>query len=129
MILLVIGLGCGIADRIQKGVTESEANTAANSSSNKTLTDKAVDTAVGDKQTGIPECDDAIRIFADQMNNPDDNFVVKTGKKMAENTFREQLKQRLEENKADKKEVAKFCKDFKDSFEESLKESNTNTEP
>ena len=122
-------------DRAQKAVTESSSNAAnaptssgaTNSAANKTLTDTAVDTAVGEKKIGIPECDEAMDVLEAQANNPDDNFVTKAVKKTMLNTFREQLKQSLEENKSNKTEVAKFCKEFKDNMAESLEEANTNS--
>lgn len=126
-IILVGGLGCGLADRVQKAVSESESNTVANINANKTLTDKAVDTAVGEKKIGIQECDEALDILTAQAENPDDNFVTKAIKKTALNTFRDQLKQNLEDKKTDKKEVAKFCKEFRDNLVDSLKEGNANT--
>lgn len=127
-IVLLVGFGCGLADRVRQA-TEGESNTTtANINANKTLTDHAVDTAVGEKKIGIPECDEALDILTIQAENPDDNFVTKAIKKTALNTFRDQLKQNLEENKADKKEVAKFCREFRDNMAESLKEGNSNTE-
>ena len=126
-IILAGGLGCGLADRVQKAVSETQSNTAANINANKTLTDKAVDTAVGEKKIGIQECDEALEILTAQAENPDDNFVTKAIKKTALNTFRDQLKQSLEENKTDKKEVAKFCRQFRDNMADSLKEGNANT--
>ena len=129
MVLPVL-LGCGIADRVQKAVTDSGSNTstappAANA--NKSLTDHAVDTAVGDKKIGILECDEAIDILEAQANDPNDNFVTKAVKKTALNTFRDQLKQQLENNQTDKKELAKFCKEFRDNMADSLKSDNSNT--
>lgn len=126
-IILVGGLGCGLADRVQKAVSETESNTAANINANRTLTDKAVDTAVGEKKIGIQECDEALDILTAQAENPDDNFVTKAIKKTALNTFRDQLKKSLEDNKTDKKEVAKFCREFRDNMADSLKEGNSNT--
>lgn len=121
-------LGCGLADRVQEAVTESNSNTAvANMNSNKSLTDKAVDTAIGDQKIGIPECDEAMDLLVAQAENPDDNFVTKAVKKTALNTFREQLKRNLEENKTDKKEVAKFCKEFRDNLQDSAAEGNSNS--
>ena len=128
-IILVVGFGCGIMDRARRAASEPEANsTAANANANKTLTDKAVDTAVGEKKIGIAECDEAMDILTAQAENPDDNFVTKAVKKTALNTFRDQLKKSLEDNKTDKKEVAKFCKEFKDNLEDSLAEDNSNSE-
>jgi hypothetical protein len=95
--ILFVGFGCGIADRVRQAA-EGESNTAANINANKTLTDKAIDTAVGEQKFGIPECDEALEILAAQANNPDDNFLVKAGKKTALNAFRDQLKKCLEQN-------------------------------
>ena len=134
LILLVLPaiLGCGLGDRLQKAVTESGTNSNSNTAviatnSNKSLTDTAVDTAVGESKIGIPECDAAMDVLSTQANNPDDNFVTKAVKKTALNTFRDQLKKNLEENKMDKKEVAKFCKEFGDNFSDPGTNENTNT--
>ncbi|HVF29807.1 MAG TPA: hypothetical protein VNA22_02505 [Pyrinomonadaceae bacterium] len=127
--LLFLALGCGISDRVQRAVSNEPAANAvvANVNANKTLTDKAVDTAVGEKKVGIQECDEAMDMLEAQANNPDDNFVIKAGKKTLLNTFREQLKQSLENNKADTTEVAKFCKEFRDNMIGSMNESNSNS--
>jgi hypothetical protein len=53
--------------------------------------------------------------------------VTKAVKKTALNTFREQLKKSIEEKKSDKKEVAKFCKEFRDNLDDSLKEEKSKT--
>lgn len=128
-IILPLVLGCGLADRVQKAVTESGSNasTAPAVNSNKSLTDQAIDTAVGEKKIGIAECDEALEILAAQANDPNDNFVTKAVKKTALNTFRDQLKQQLENNKTDPKELAKFCKEFRDNMADSLKGDNSNT--
>ena len=126
VVVLPILLGCGILDRARQAATEPDSNTTKiEVNSNKSLTDTAVDTAVGEKRIGIVECDDALDILTAQANNPDDNFVTKAVKKTALNTFRDQLKRSLEENQTDKKEVAKFCKEFKDNLTEPAN-SNTN---
>jgi hypothetical protein len=127
-IVLFVGFGCGLADRVRQAAEGESNTTTANINANKTLTDRAVDTAVGEKKIGIPECDEALDILTVQAENPDDNFVTKAIKKTALNTFRDQLKQNLEDNKTDKKEVAKFCREFRDNLVDSLKEGNSNTE-
>ena|SRR5688572_7267972 len=124
--VLFVGFGCGLIDEARKSAS-GESNTAANINANKTLTDKAVDTAVGEQKVGIQECDEALDILAAQANNPDDNFLVKAGKKTALNAFRDQVKKSLEQNKTDRAEVAKFCKDFRDNLEESVSNQNSNT--
>ena len=129
-IVLPVLLGCGLADRVEKAVSNEPATNSsrANVNSNKTITDKAVDSTIGEKKIGIPECDEAMDVLEAQANNPDDNFVAKAVKKTMLNTFREQLKKNLEDNKTDKKEVAKFCIEFKKNMEDSLKEGNSKTE-
>ena len=111
--IAVAAVGCSLFDQAQRSVT-GESNSA---NSNKTLTDKAVDTAVGEKKIGIPECDEVIDILAAQANDPDDNFVTKAMKLTALNQFREKVKQSLEQNKANKEDVAKFCRDFRSNIQ------------
>ncbi len=121
--ILVIGLGCGMGDWVRQA-TEGESNINAN----KTLTDKAVDTAVGEQKVGIPECDEALDILSSQANDPNDNFLVKAAKKTALNAFRDQLKKSLEQSNTNKVDVAKYCKDFRDDLDKSLKgQENSNT--
>ena len=130
-VILPFILGCGIGDRVQRAITEEPATnvngTAANVNANKSLTDKAVDTAVGGQKIGIQECDEAMDILEAQANNPDDNFVTKAVKKTALNTFRDQLKQQVEQNPTNKGEVAKFCREFRNNLADSLNNSNSNS--
>jgi hypothetical protein len=116
---LIATLGCGLVSRIQE-------ETSGTSNSNKTLGDKAVDVAVGDTKIGIKECDDVVDILNEQINDPDESFVTKSVKRTILNQFREQLKQSLEENQADKKQVTQFCAEFKKNLVESASNSNTN---
>ncbi|MEO8572461.1 MAG: hypothetical protein ABI481_00705 [Pyrinomonadaceae bacterium] len=129
LFILVACLGCGALDRVKRAAAEPDANNKKidiNINTNKSLTDAAVDAAAGEKKIGIVECDEALEILVAQANDPDDNFVTKAVKKTALNTFRDHVKKKLDESKADRKEVAKFCKDFRDNLTDSAKE-NTNT--
>ena len=103
----------------------SPANAA---NSNKTLTDKAVETAVGEKKIGIAECDEAIGLLTAQANNPEDDFITKAVKQTALNQFREQVRKSLENNNTDKKQIASFCNDFKTNLEKSLSEEKETNE-
>jgi len=107
-ILLLCILGCGLVDRVQKSVTGSE-----NTNSNKTLADKGVDTVVGEEKIGVAECDEVVDMLTAEMNNPEDNFVVKAGKAMVLNKIKQSIKESVEKNKNDKVEMAKNCKEFK----------------
>ena len=112
IILLSVALGCGFVDRIQKTVTGPE-----NTNSNKTLTDKAVDTTVGEATIGVPECDAAMDMLTAEANNPDDNFVTKAVKATVLNKIKDSIRKSVEENKNDKVELAKDCREFKTQLE------------
>lgn len=111
-IVLFVTLGCGFLGSDQK----------AGANSNKTLTDTAIDTAVGDQKIGVAECDEVIDMLTGFANNPDDNFIVKAGKQLIANKIRESLKQSIEENQANKAELAKDCKQFKTELEKAMME-------
>ncbi len=78
----------------------------------KTLSDRAVDVAVGEKTTGVPECDEVFAFFDNEMNNADDDFVTKATKKTIFNVIKEQIKTGLEEKSSDKKQMAKTCSEY-----------------
>ena len=107
-LILTAVLGCGFVERLQS--TDSGANTV---NSNKTITDKAVDTAVGESKIGVPECDEVLDMLAAEANNPDDGFVTKAVKATFLNKLKESIKRSVEENKGDPAELAKTCKEFK----------------
>ncbi|MFM9903809.1 MAG: hypothetical protein ACKVQJ_04475 [Pyrinomonadaceae bacterium] len=89
------------------------------SAGNKTLTDKGVDTVVGDETTGVPECDEVLDMIAAEANNPDDNFLVKATKALFLNKFKESIKKSIEENKNKNgtADLAKTCADYKKQIE------------
>ena len=129
LLILVTCLGCGALDRVKRAAEEPDANTKKidiNVNTNKSLTDAAVDAATGEKKIGIVECDDALEILVAEASDPEDNFVTKAVKKTALNTFRDHVKKKLDESNSDRKEIAKFCKDFRDNLTESAN-GNTNT--
>lgn len=117
--LLAMTLGCGLVSGIQEEATGS-------SNSEKTLGDKAVDAAVGDTKIGIKECDDVVDLLNEQINDPEESFVTKALKRTVLNQFRDQLKRSLEENRADKKQVAQFCAEFRKNLVEQASNSNSN---
>ena len=116
-VMLAATLGCGLVSRLQDETTGS-------SNSNKTIGDKAVDVAVGDTKIGIKECDDVVDILNEQINDPEESFVTKALKRTILNQFRDQLKQSLENNKADKQAVAEFCREFKKNLSNPANNSN-----
>ncbi len=89
----------------------------SNQTSNKSLADKAVDTAVGDEKIGVPECDEVMDMLAAETDNPDDNIVTKAIKATFLNKVKQSIKESVEKNKNDKAQLAKSCKEFKAQLE------------
>ena len=118
VLLLFVGLGCSF---IGNG-----SGTGSNSNSNATLTDKAVDKTVGKSNIGIPECDEVINAIDAELNNPDDNFVVKAAKATVLNQIKDSIPESIEQNPNDKVELAKTCKEFKVQFEKYKQEAQSN---
>lgn len=104
--LSVMALGCSSLNPFS-GSSSGSAN------SNKSLSDRAVDTAVGESKIGVPECDEVIDLLNAEMNNPDDDFVTKAVKATVLNRIKDGIRDNVEQNKTDKVEMAKTCKEFK----------------
>ncbi len=120
-ILLAAVIGCSSINPFS-----DKAKTNANkANSNKSLTDKAVDTTVGDEKIGIPECDEVMDLLTEYANNPDDNFIVKAGKALFVNKIKQSIKSSIEENKSDKTEIAKTCKDAKTQLQKYKSEEDS----
>ena len=117
--VLLATLGCGIVDRVQKEVSGSD--------SNKTVSDKAVDVAVGESKIGVPECDEVMDLINAEMNNPDDDFVTKAVKATVLNRIKDGIRDSVEKNKTNTAEMAKTCKEFKTQFEKYKAEQKSNS--
>jgi len=118
VIIVSVSLGCMVGHAEKKDDHTSE--------SGKSLKDRGVDVVVGDQKIGIPECDDVVDFFNHEIDNPDDDFVTKAMKKTALNQVKERFREAVEENKADKVELAKVCKDFRQNLEQFKEESESN---
>ena len=115
-IVLFIVLGCGVSDQVQKAVTGSSenANTSNSNASNKAIVDKALDTAFGGDKIGVAECDELYDYLADLLTkNENENFAAKAARQYFLNRIREQIKTSIEQNKNDKAQMAKDCKDYR----------------
>ena len=121
VVILMSVLGCGLVDRIQ-----NSASGPGTSNANKTLTDKAVDTTVGESKIGVPECNEVMDMLTAEANNPDDGFVTKAVKATFLNRIRDAIRQSVEENKGDKVELAKTCREFKVQLEKYKAEQQAN---
>ncbi len=118
-LIVAIGLGCGFMDRVR----EASSNTpGTKSDSNKTLTDRAVDTAVGSSRIGIPECDEVMDLVQAELDSSDDNFVTKAVKATVLNRIKDGIREGVEKNrnsnnKRDVEEMAKTCREFRTQFD------------
>ncbi len=117
-VLFISVLGCSFYNPL-----ESSSNSAVND--NRTLSDKAIDSTIGEGKIGVPECDEVLDFFADQAKSPDDDFVTKAAREYALNTIRESFKQSIEEHKGDKSAMAKECRKFKTQLDKFKAEENS----
>ena len=117
--LLLSVLGCSFYNPL-----ESSSNSAAND--NRNLSDKAIDSTIGEEKIGVPECDEIVDFFSEQSKSADDDFVTKAAREYALNTVRESFKQSIEENKGDTKAMAKECRKFKTQLDKFKAEEDAN---
>ena len=103
-LLFAAVLGCGL---------NPFSGTSTTSNSNKSLTDKGVDTVMGEEKIGVPECDEVMDMLTAEMNNPDDGYIAKAGKAFVLNKIKQSIKDSVEKNKNDKTELVKNCTEFK----------------
>jgi len=69
------------------------------------------------KSTGVQECDEVSDLIEAELNNSDDNFVVKAAKATVLNRIKDGIRESAEKNKGDTVELAKTCREFKAQFE------------
>lgn len=115
IMVFVIGCSCGGLDQF---VSQDKPSGQSPNSSNKTVTDQVTDVATTGEKIGIQECDDLMDYFRSKIESDNTDFVTKAVLKTLEARFREGIKQNLDENKADKVETAKWCKEFKKQLDE-----------
>ena len=123
-ILLAVVLGCGSLNPLSSK-SKSKTATPTPASGDKTLTDKTIDTAVGDEKTGVPECDEVAEFFTREVNNPDDGYVAKAIKAVVFNKIKEEFRKSIEENKTDKVQLAKDCKKFMTELQKAKAEQDS----
>lgn len=113
LVLLVIAtVGCGLISRASETAPEQ-----GKGNSNKTVTDRAVDKAVGESNIGVPECDEVMNMITEELNNSDDDFVTKAIKATVLNRIKDSIKESIEKDNSDTVELAKTCKEFRTQFD------------
>ncbi|MBA4123718.1 MAG: hypothetical protein H0X72_14800 [Acidobacteria bacterium] len=113
-VLLLSALSCSFYNPLEsRSDPPKNKNSQTAKSDDESLSDKAIDSTVGEEKIGVPECDEIIDFFADQSKSEDDNFVTKAARQYALNKVRESFKQSIEKNKGDTAKMAKECRKFK----------------
>lgn len=118
IMVFVIGCSCGNLTNLGSKDTSTDKTKPSDTSSNKSLTDKATDVVTTGEKIGVAECDELMDYFRAKIENEETDFVTKAILKTMESQFREGIKKSLEDNKTDKAQTAKFCKEFKKNLDE-----------
>jgi hypothetical protein len=118
VMFFVIGCSCGRFADFGSKDTSTDKTKTSDSTSNKSLTDRATDVVTEGEKIGVPECDELMDYFRTKIENENTDFVTKAVLKTLEARFREGIKKSLEENKSNTAETAKFCKEFKKNLDE-----------
>lgn len=120
VLLLVSVLGCSWWNPLASKPETNKSNTATKDTksptpqpSEKPLDEKAIDTVVGDEKIGVPECDEVLEAIVSQSENPDAGYLEKAARQVILNKIRDEIKKSIEENKNDKVQLAKDCKELK----------------
>ena len=115
VMIFVIGCSCGNMGNM---FSDSKDN---GKSSDKTLTekvtDKVTDVATEGEKIGVPECDELMDYFRNKIDDEKTDFVTKAFLKTLESQFRAGIKKNIEENKTNKEDMAKWCKEFKSNID------------
>lgn len=117
LVLGFIALGCGSINPLSDSKESTNSAPSSNSPGNKSTTDKVVDSTVGRSKIGVPECDEVVDLIEAEMNNPNDNFLVKAGKATILNRIKDGIRESVEKNKQDTTEMVKTCKEFRIQFD------------
>lgn len=125
-ILLTITLGCGSSESIVEKAGSGTNGANSNGASNKTLGDRAIETAVGDEKIGVPECDELMENLARLSHSPDDSYVTKAARQYALNKIRESIKTSIEQNKNDKTQMSKECREYRAQLDKFKAEDTAN---
>jgi hypothetical protein len=126
IMIFVIGCNCSFGDWIPSQPSQpsqpnqpNQPNQPASSpNENKSLADKATDVVTTGEKIGIQECDDLMDSFRAKIENENTDFTTKFILKALEDQFRQQIKQSLEQNNADRDATAALCKELKKSFDQ-----------
>ena len=122
VVLALAVLGCGWLNPLSGSSESSNSTPSSTGEKDKNITDKAVDTAVGESKIGIPECDEVMDLVQAELDNSDDNFVAKAVKSTVLNRIKDGIREGVEKNRnsnsnKDVEEMAKTCREFRKQFD------------
>ncbi len=126
ILAFTVGCNCNLSDWINSAVQTappnnsntavvvSNANSNASQSTNQSITDKVLNT----EKTGISECDEALALIEQQMqNDPNQTIPERMARQGAKNLIYNQVRNNLanmnEQNRAD---LAKTCRQLRDNL-------------
>ncbi len=115
-ILLISIFGCSFYNPLAGRSDAPNNNSHPAKTGDKSLTDRTIESTVGGTTTGVAECDELLEMISEQSKNQDDDYVSKATREFFLNRIRDSVKKSIEENKSDKKEMAKNCADFKNQL-------------
>ncbi len=128
LMILIVGLGCGISEQVQKAVTGTD-NANATNADNQAIVDKATDIAVGGEKIGVQECDELYDYVADLITKGEnEDYVTRVARQYFLNKIREQIKISIEENKHDKVQMAKDCKEYRRQIDAFINQPPANSQ-
>ena len=127
-ILLLSIFGCSSYNPLAGRSDAPNNNSKTSKQDDKTVAEKAVDATVGEEAIGVPECDELMNSISDQSKNQNDDYVSKATREFFINKIRESVKKSIEENKNDKIEMAKNCRNYKKQLDKFKAEDDSKKE-
>lgn len=113
--LALVGLGCSLFSGPDR--SSAPVNTPPPQTSDKTFSDKAVDSAVGRSKIGVPECDEVLDLIEAELNDPNDGWVTKAIKTTVLNRIKDGIRESTQKEGTNTTELAKTCKEFRTQFD------------
>lgn len=116
--ILFLILGCNLSDYVQTTPATNSDQAVVKSNSNKSTIESAADTVLNTEKTGIPECDEALTLIEQQMqNDPDQTIPEQIARQGAKNLIYSLVRGELANVSQEKKaEIAKRCKQIADNL-------------
>lgn len=124
MLAFILGCNCNLGDLANQAIqttpaTNSNQGTLANTNANKSTLETATETVLNTERTGIAECDNALAVVEQQMQNDPEQTITE---RVAREAVRRYVYYQVRENLAkatpeQKTEWAKQCKLLTDNLQ------------